>query len=259
MAQLDQDAGAKQQDQTDKMASFITILMFSAAAVTVSAVGITFILASVSANSDPNWWTRALTESLNMLLAGLVSFSVLLAAKILYMSHKVREIGNIYLNRILASAWDQEQVARDMVEQAQICDKIKELAFRTKNIDALHGSIEELLKKHDFNGAEAAIQEAKDMGVLGDEAKKFQSNIEKYKQASIEEIIEKQINHVQNLIENRKWSEAESESRILLSSHPDHPQVKSLPDKIKRERSAYKARLLKYYGEAVKVDDIDKS
>ena len=259
MSEQTQKDAKKSHGTPDKMAGFITVLMFSAIAVTVFSISITLIVACTTAEPDSNTLSEALTKSLQLLMLGLVSFSVLVAAKILYMSYKLREMGNVYLHRILASSWDQEQIARNMGEQEQICDKIKELAFRSKNIDVLKSSIDEMLERHDFKGAEAAIEAAKTMGVLGNDAEKFKKNVEKSKEASLEERIEKQSKRVHMLIDKRDWVKASQETRALESEYPDHPTIKPLANAIKSARSKYKAFLLKQYGDAVKVDNIDKS
>lgn len=259
MEQQGQETGVGQEAGSEKMLGGITILMFVVAVITVMGIGIRFIAAGVTADQRADWWTEPLAGAMEFLLLGLIGIAILVTARILFLSHKVREQGNMYLSRILSATWDQEQAVRNMADQEQICDKIKELAFRSKNLDALRTSIDELLERHDFEGAQAAIDEAKALGMLGNDADKLQEAVEESKKAGMEERIEKQVGNVQSLLDKRDWVEANRESKRLLSNYPDHPRIKALPEKIKSARSAYKAHLLKLYGDAVRVEDVNKS
>jgi len=243
-----------------KLSSTITILNFAVIALTITAIALKFISAGVSDKPlESDWWSAPLTESFVLMLVAVIGYSLLLGIKVLQGFAAGTERTNYCLQKLLASSEMQDRSVQILAKQGQVSDKIKELVFKSANIEALRNAVGQVLRDHDFDTADAIVSQAQQLGMSSIDIAEIQEEIEKSRHASEDERIDKAVKLVEELIHERKWAEATKRSAKFSEEFKDHPKITSLSDKIKSSRSAYKAKLLKLYGDAVRVDDVDKS
>jgi hypothetical protein len=142
-------------------------------------------------------------------------------------------------------------------EQQLISDRTKQVAYRTRDRDALRRAIHEEMTQHDW---EAALVLANDMGtVFGykGEAARLKREIEAKHQETLRKQVGESIAGIDRLIRTEKWQEALAEAHKIAQAYPNDEQAHTLPQAVEERRQGHKRQLFESFNEAIQRHDID--
>jgi hypothetical protein len=144
-------------------------------------------------------------------------------------------------------------------EQQLISDRTKQVAYRTRDREALRRAIHEEIANKDW---EAALVLANDMeNVFGykSEAARFRKEIE----AKHQEVLRREINEglavVERQIRAERWQDALSEAHKVAQAYPADEQARNLPQWVEERRAGHKRQLIESWQDAINRRDIDGS
>jgi hypothetical protein len=153
----------------------------------------------------------------------------------------------------------QSEDVRSMAGLACLSDQAKSLLYHEREIEALRETVHAMLLQQDHDSAEALISRMETRLGLVDEARRLRNEIKQTEQATVDEKIDAAVARIQAILDRRDWAQARREAKRLLAIFPDKPKVAALPNRIQGAWNAHKGHLLKEYGEAVRVNDVDRS
>ena len=144
-------------------------------------------------------------------------------------------------------------------EQQLISDRTKQVAYRTRDREALRRAIHEEINNKDW---EAALVLANDMeNVFGykSEAARFRKEIE----AKHHEVLRREVGEgvavVERQIRAERWQDALSEAHKVAQAHPQDEQARNLPQWVEERRAGHKRHLIESWQDAINRRDIDGS
>lgn len=180
----------------------------------------------------------------------------------------VRQLLELSLHRAGDDRWQYEQLMGAMENQRALLEKIhgvaalsdsaKQIAFRTKDLDALRSAIREDIEKNDFESALMLAEEMERRFGYKLEADRLREQIHTSSRAAIDARVHEVVEHVDALLKRYDWTDAQRECDRLLRSFPLHQEARSLPDRIAAARDAHKRDLLKQWKDAIARDDVDR-
>ena len=142
-------------------------------------------------------------------------------------------------------------------EQQLISDRTKQVAYRTRDRDALRRAIHEEMNSHDW---EAALVLASDMGTVFGykaEAARLKKEIEAKQQELLRKQIGESIAGIDRLIRQEKWQDALAEAPKIAQAYPNDEQAHSLPQAVEERRQGHKRQLFESFNDAIARHDID--
>ncbi len=163
------------------------------------------------------------------------------------------------MNRVATALRNQGLDIQSLASLARLSDHAKSLIYHEQECEALQEHIHAMLLRQDYKSAEAMITRMETTMGMVDEAARLRKEIEATKQATVDEKIDAAIKRIQSIIDKREWQQARRETKRLLALFPDKPVVTALPNRIRDAWNAYKGQLLKEYGEACSINDVERS
>ncbi|MBN1942960.1 MAG: hypothetical protein JW849_06665 [Phycisphaerae bacterium] len=204
-------------------------------------------------------WLHSVIEILNVLLWSLIAAGVSLAGMSFLANRQAVEHGVSHLERIESLLQQQLKNTQEMVNMAGLSDQAKSLIFHEREVDALRESVNALLMKQDYVGAEAMISRVESRLGLTEVAETLRSEIGHTRDSTSDDKVLEAVNRVRDVLNDRHWARAKRDAERLLALFPNHRVVAELPNEIRQAWNAYKRQLLKQYGEAVRVNDVERS
>ena len=113
--------------------------------------------------------------------------------------------------------------------------------------------------RQDYDAAEALIDAIENKLGYGDFAVRLREEVASSRKRTLEEKIDAAVARLTGMIDSHDWARAFREVQRLLEMFPGNPKVESLPARVTKARNDHKRALLQTYGEAVRVNNIDKS
>jgi hypothetical protein len=144
-------------------------------------------------------------------------------------------------------------------EQQLISDRTKQVAYRTRDREALRRAIHEEINNKDW---EAALVLANDMeNVFGykSEAARFRKDIEAKHQEVLRREIGEGVGAVERHIRAERWQDALSEAHKVAQAYPGDEQARNLPQWVEERRAGHKRQLIESWQDAINRRDIDGS
>ena len=154
---------------------------------------------------------------------------------------------------------DQTGQLRTLGQLASMSEQAKSLIYHQQEVDALSESVNAMLLAQDYAGAETMLKRVEQQAGLAEEAARLRSEITASREHSVEDKIDAAIVRITQRLELRDWARAERESKRLLAMFPDHERIAKLPTTVSHAHGAYKAKLLREYSDAVKINDVERS
>jgi len=142
-------------------------------------------------------------------------------------------------------------------EQQLISDRTKQVAYRTRDRDALRRAIHEEINEKDW---EAALALASDMeSVFGyrQEADRFRKEIEQKRTGELRRQVGEGIAVIDRHIRAEKWQDALAEAHKISQQFPGDEQAHNLPTQVEERRSGHKRQLLESFHDAINRHDND--
>ena len=154
---------------------------------------------------------------------------------------------------------DQTGQLRTLGQLASMSEQAKSLIYHQQEVDALSESVNGLLLEQDYAGAETMLKRVEQQAGLAEEAARLRAEIASSREHSVEDKIDAAILRITQRLELRDWARAERESKRLLAMFPGHERIAVLPTTVSHAHGAYKAKLLREYSDAVKINDVERS
>jgi len=163
------------------------------------------------------------------------------------------------LDRAESLLQDQTQSTKKLIELAGLSDQAKSLIYRDVEIDAIRESIHEDIMRQDYRAAEALLEDIEKKLGYADVAARLREEVAASRKRTLEEQIDVAVTRITEIIDRHDWVRAFREAQRLLQMFAGNPKVESLPERVTKARGDHKRALLEAYGEAVRVNDVDKS
>jgi hypothetical protein len=142
-------------------------------------------------------------------------------------------------------------------EQQLISDRTKQVAYRTRDRDALRRAIHEEMTNGDW---EAALILANDMAtVFGykGEASRLKREIEAKHSETLRKQVGESVAGIDRLIRTERWQEALAEAHKIAQAFPGDEQAHTLPQAVEERRQQHKRQLHESLLDANTRHDID--
>ncbi|MBN1554626.1 MAG: hypothetical protein JXA11_07765 [Phycisphaerae bacterium] len=243
----------------DRMGTYVPGILITAGVVTLCLLVLIPIQSAWPEDMAVGAWLGILVEMLRALLLGLITAGVCLAGISLLSNRNSVDHGVAHLERIESLLQQQLKSVRELVGMAGLSDQAKSLIFYEREVDALRESVNALLMKQDYVGAEAMISRVESRLGLTEVAETLRSEITHTRDSTSDDKVLEAVNRVRDILNDRQWSRAKRDAERLLALFPNHRVVSELPGEIRQAWNAYKRQLLKQYGEAVRVNDVERS
>ncbi len=238
----------------DRMQTFVPVIL-----ITVGVVTLLLIVLIPMQAAWPDAWFASIIGILLSLMLGLIATGLCLTVQGLFVNRKSVEHGVSHLERIESLLQQQVKNGKELVGMAGLSDQAKSLIFYEREVEALRESVNALLMKQDYVGAEAMISRVESRLGLTEIAETLRSEISHTRDSTSDDKVLEAVNRVRDVLNDRHWSRAKRDAERLLALFPNHRVVTELPNEIRQAWNAYKRQLLKQYGEAVRVNDVERS
>jgi hypothetical protein len=142
-------------------------------------------------------------------------------------------------------------------EQQLISDRTKQLAYRTRDCDALRRAIHDEITNHDW---EAALLLAGDMEeVFGykQEADRIRREIDAKRNENLRKQVGEAMAGIERHMRAEKWQDALAEAHRVSQTFPTDEQAHNLPTFVEERRLGHKRQLMEGFREAVARHDND--
>lgn len=166
---------------------------------------------------------------------------------------------NDRLSRLEALQQAADNSLKRLADLAPLSDQAKAMIYREREIEALREIIHESLARQDYQQAEKLIDRMDQQFGYHEEAESFRAEVAANREATKEEQVLASIARVDRIIAENNWARALREAARLSTVYPDNPRIAELPQRVAQARSQHKRDLLTAYGEAVRVNDVDRS
>lgn len=198
-----------------------------------------------------------------ILIALLIVASILFIAyglvKVAIRNSELQEQMSSNLATIETTLRNQYESIRKIEALGKLSDQTKSLIYHEREAEALRETIHAMLLKQNYSAASSLIKRMEETFGLPEESAKLRLELEKTKQKTVEEKIDAAISRIQAILNRQDWSQAKREAKRLTAIFPMSPKVKALPTRIQEAWNSYKGLLLKNYGEAVAINDVERS
>lgn len=145
-----------------------------------------------------------------------------------------------------------------IAESVQLSEVAKSISHRGKERTVLRLAINEEIIRGDWEAAYALVEQLEARHGYKNEATRLRAELDGSRDLTRQHAVHDAVEQVNAHMDAHDWDRARREMDDLLSRQPDHPEIKTLPEKFKKLRSEHKRRLLKTWDEAVQRNDVDR-
>lgn len=241
------------------MRTLLIAKLVAVGVITLTMIVLSVIMIGVGTTSSAWPWLLGVNLVLLLLQVGNLISAVCLGVMYLLANYRTAEHAVSHLERIESLLQQQRENTRTLVSLAGLSDQAKSLIYYGREVEALHESVNALLMKQDYVGAEAMISRMESRLGMAEVASNLRREIDTTRNASSDDKVLTAVNRVRDALNDRHWSRAKREAERLLALFPNNRTVSELPKDIRQAWNAFKRQLLKQYGEAVRVNDVEKS
>jgi len=132
---------------------------------------------------------------------------------------------------------------QQMAEEQALSDDARRVLNRARERELLCNAIEEDMANEDWDAALVLVRELAESFGYRAEAEDFRSRIEMARFETMERRVGAAIAHLDQLLAERRWAEAESEAGRVARLYPDSPRVEGLHHHVHVARDNYKKDL----------------
>jgi hypothetical protein len=160
-------------------------------------------------------------------------------------------------DQMMGTLEGQRQLLESVRETMSLSDAAKQIAYRAKDLEILRQAIREDMEKQDFEAATSLAMEMERRFGYGKEADQWKAQINATSSAAIEARIRETVEHINILIANLDWANANREADRLLRQFPDYVEAHRARDRVDTAKETQKRDLLKRWSDATAKDDVD--
>ena len=142
-------------------------------------------------------------------------------------------------------------------EQQLISDRTKQVAYRTRDRDALRRAIHEEIGEHDWEAAMARANAMEEVFGYKQEADRFRREIEAKRTDAVRKQVAEAIAVIDRHMRTEKWQDALAEAHRASQAFPTDEQAHNLPAHVEERRVQHKRQLQEGFREALARHDND--
>jgi hypothetical protein len=142
-------------------------------------------------------------------------------------------------------------------EQQLISDRTKQVAYRTRDRDALRRAIHEEINEKDWEAAMALANDMESIFGYRQEADRFRKEIEQKRTGELRRQVGEGIAVIDRHVRAEKWQEALAEAHKISQQFPTDEQAHNLPQQVEERRAGHKRQLLESFHDAINRHDND--
>jgi hypothetical protein len=142
-------------------------------------------------------------------------------------------------------------------EQQLISDRTKQVAYRTRDRDALRRAIHEEIGEHDWEAALALAHDMEEVFGYKQEADRFRREIEGKHTETLRKQVGEAVSVVERHMRAEKWQDALAEAHRASQQFPTDEQAHNLPAFVEERRLQHKRQLSEGFREALARHDND--
>lgn len=145
----------------------------------------------------------------------------------------------------------------EMSEQQLISERAKQVAYRSKDLEALRRAITEDILKRDWDPALALVDAmANDFGYRA-EAENLRQEISAKRNEAFRRTLNESAAVIERYSSMEQWAAAFKEAERVAQLYPENEQIRNLPLEIEARRQAFKKKLVDEWYAAVNRRDVD--
>jgi hypothetical protein len=153
----------------------------------------------------------------------------------------------------------QTDLIHTIAENASMSDWVKAVVHHEKDHEFLRDTIHGSIVRQDWEAAEHLIQALDEQLGYHDEAVELREEIQRARDATQEEKIERAIKRFDKLCHAQKWNQAARETARLQKLFPESDRIGNLAGELDLRQHEYKRNLLKEYDLAARNNDVEKA
>jgi hypothetical protein len=142
-------------------------------------------------------------------------------------------------------------------EQQLISDRTKQVAYRTRDRDALRRAIHEEIATHDWEAALVLAGDMEEVFGYKQEADRFRRDIEGKRTEATRKQVAEAVAVIDRHMRAEKWQDALAEAHRASQSFPTDEQAHTLPQQVEERRLGHKRQLYEGFREALARHDND--
>ncbi len=151
------------------------------------------------------------------------------------------------------------QAVEQMTNEAGLSDAAKRVLHRRHERELLRDEIERDIRDQDWDAAMVLVKELAERFGYRADAEEFRVRIERARAATLDQLVNEALEGLENLINERRWTDAFAEAARIRRLYPDSHRVENLTGRVEEARQRYKADLERRFLLAAQRDEIDEA
>jgi ABC-type multidrug transport system fused ATPase/permease subunit len=194
----------------------------------------------------------------------LLVFLILLFAVIMVLSKLFKVLEAVKANaakleEIISMTEKNRQALLQLEQNARLSEAVKAITFSNENQQSLRQAVFAKLQQKDFEVVNKIIADIYDLTPYKELAQQLQIQANRYRDSSDHERTNQVINHIEQLLEEYKWTEASDQVEKLIDVEPESEKLKEMRQKLIDKKAERKKILLTAWDDAVKRQATDRS
>ena len=144
-------------------------------------------------------------------------------------------------------------------EQQLISDRTKQVAYRTRDREALRRAIHEEMDNKDWEGALVLANNMEQVFGYKQEADRFRQEIAQKHQGEVRRQVQEGITIIDRHVRGERWQEALAEAHKVSQQFPTDELAHNLPQQVEERRVQHKRQLIESWQDAINRHDVDGS
>lgn len=239
----------------------LVILAWVAALISLCYFFVVNLLIKQNSLAPQNEWAASKDIAWAVFLLALVAGAGGIALMVMsYYERASQNLSSIVDNmrRLLSGQTQNEAILTQVSENLLLSDAVKSIAFREKDQTVLVDAIHQDIQMEKWASAELLINDLATRFGSNEDAVRLRAEMESYKNATLQEKIDKSITRIESLWSIHHYTEAIKQANALIKIFPENERVKNLASETQQKREQHKMELLARWDETVKNNKIDE-
>jgi tetratricopeptide (TPR) repeat protein len=197
-------------------------------------------------------------------LVPLLLFLILLLAAAMVLSKLFKVLDALKANvakleKIISMTEKNRQALLQLEQNARLSESVKAITFSNENQQKLRQAVFAKLQQKDFEAVNKIITDISNSTPYKELAQQLRIEAGMYCDSSEHERTNQVINHIEQLLEGYKWTEASEQIEKLIEVEPESEKLKEMQQKLIDKKVERKKILLTAWDDAVKRQATDRS
>lgn len=146
-----------------------------------------------------------------------------------------------------------------MTQEAGLSEAAKRVLHRRQERELLRREIERDITDGDWDAAMVLVKELAERFGYRADAEEFRTRIERVRSETLERTVTEAIDALDELIRNRRWTDAYAEAARIRRLYPESHRIEGLKERVDEARERYKHELERRFLMAAQRDEIDNA